>query len=117
AALGEVPDVDPKYLPQVRAGLDRKLGWLPIVLAHMRSEEAAKEAIARFLVSEEAPNNQEVFAVARSGERVLPLIVQHARCQPACGKDDIYLLAAALKEMDPVRAKIAAPLMELAEAR
>jgi HEAT repeat protein len=117
AALADTPKVDPAYLPQVRAGLDRKLGWLPRALGHMDSDEAAREAVARYLVSEDAPSNQENFAVQLSGRRAIPWIVMHARCRPACGKDDIYLLGAALKEMGHERADAAPELMDIAEAQ
>ena len=117
AALSDVPNVDPVYLPQVKAGLDRKLGWLPRVLGHMDSDEAAREAVARYLVSEDAPENQENFAVQLSGRRAIPWIVRHARCRPACAKDDIYLLGSAIEEMGHERAEAAPALMAIAEAR
>ncbi|MFC0682572.1 HEAT repeat domain-containing protein [Lysobacter korlensis] len=116
AALSNTPNIDPVYLPQVKAGLDRKLGWLPRALGRMDSDEAAREAVARFLVSEDAPANQENFAVKLSGRRALPWIVKHARCKPACGENDIYLLAAALKEMGNERGEAAPALMDIAES-
>lgn len=116
AALSNISNVDPAYLPQVKAGLDRKLGWLPRVLGHMDSDEAAREAVARFLVSQDAPNNQENFAVQLSGRRAIPWIVKHARCKPACGENEIYLLAAALKDMGDERGDAASGLMDIAEA-
>lgn len=116
AVLSNISNIDPAYLPQVKAGLDRKLGWLPRALGRMDSDEAAREAVARFLVSEDAPNNQERFAVRLSGRRAIPWIVKHARCKPACGENDIYLLAAALKDMGDERAEAAPALMDIAEA-
>jgi hypothetical protein len=107
--------IDAKYLPQVRAGLDRKLSWLPAVLGDIQSDEAAREAVARFLVSEDAPDNQEGFAVARAGARAIPFIVEAARCDRGCGKDDIFYLGAALADMGPERAAAAPGLLAIAQ--
>lgn len=83
----------------------------------MDSAEAAREAVARYPVSEDAPSNQENFAVQISGRRAIPWIVKYAHCRPACGKNEIYLLDSAIEGMGHVRAEAAPALMEIAEAR
>src|SRR5690606_16104679 len=47
--LRDAPTIDPVYLPQIREGLDRDLGWLAPALARIGTEEAAKEAVNRYL--------------------------------------------------------------------
>jgi len=66
AALRDVKNIDPRFLPQIIQGLDRNLDWLPPALGRINSPEAAKEAVARYLVSESAPYNQEAYAVIGS---------------------------------------------------
>ena len=65
AALRDVKNIDPRFLPQIIQGLDRNLDWLPPALGRINSPEAAKEAVARYLVSESAPYNQEAYAVTQ----------------------------------------------------
>ena len=66
-SLGNASRIDAKYFPQIVAGLDRGLGWLPPALCAMPGEAPAREAVARFLVSKSAPENQGAFAVVRCG--------------------------------------------------
>lgn len=101
AALRDAPRIDARYLPQVRAGLDRGLGWLAPALARMPGDEAAREAVVRFLVSRDAPHNQEAYALELLGERAVPFMVEAAACQRPCARKDHYLLAAVLKDMSP----------------
>lgn len=54
-ALRDAPAIDPAYLPQIRKGLDRGLGWLAPALGRIGTDEAAKEAVDRYLVSDSAP--------------------------------------------------------------
>ena len=99
AALRDVKQIDKKYLPQIIAGLDRKLAWLPPALGRIDSPDAAKEVVKRYLVSESAPHNQEVYAVELSGNRVVPFILEAASCKKRCGERDHYLLGYALGQM------------------
>lgn len=114
AALRDVKRIDPAYLPQIRKGLDRGLGWLPPALSRMDSDEAAKEAVSRFLVSKSAPGNQEAYAVELSGMRAIPYIVDAVRCDAACG-DNARLLGSVLADMsEEARASAAPGLMDIA---
>lgn len=113
--LRDAESIDPIYLDAVKAGLDRGLDWLPPALGRMADDEAAAEAVARFLVSESAPENQEAYAVELSGGRAIPYIVDAARCSKACGERDHYYLAHVLAEMKPHRALAAPGLMSIAE--
>src|SRR5690606_19615953 len=76
--LRDAPTIDPVYLPQIREGLDRDLGWLAPALARIGTEEAAKEAVNRYLVSDSAPDNQEAYAVQLFGSRAIPFMLEHA---------------------------------------
>lgn len=114
AALREAKHIDPAYLPQIRKGLDRGLGWLPLALARMDSDEAAKEAVSRFLVSEGAPNNQEAFAVEQSGLRAIPYIVDAVRCGSACGANTGLLGSVLAGMSEEARANAAPELMNIA---
>lgn len=114
-ALSSAPSIPPEHLPAIRAGLDRKLGWLPGALGRVATDEAAREAVARYLVSRSAPHNQEAFALERQGARALPAILEAARCRAGCGEDDAYHLGAVLREMGAVAAPIVPDLLALAE--
>jgi len=95
--LRDVESIDPRHLPQVKAGLDRKLGWLPPALARMDNDEAAREAVARLLVSDSAPQNQYSYAVELVGARAIPHVVSAARCTGGCkSSNDHYYLGYAL---------------------
>ena len=115
--LRDAPGIDPEYLPQIRAGLDRRLGWLPPALARIDTGDAAREAVDRYLVSESAPYNQEAHAVHLFGARAIPVILERAACVPACDRDTHYLLGAVLREMGPDRALAGPALMRLASDR
>ena len=114
AALRDVKAVDPAFLPQVKAGLDRGLGWLAPALGRMHSDEAAREAVARYLVSKSAPHNQEAYAVKLSGRLAVPYIVEAARCRSGCKSNDFHLLGYALGEMGTEGASAGPGLMEIA---
>lgn len=73
AALRDIDHIDARFPPQIVAGLDRKLPWLPPALANIDSPDAAEEAVKRLLVSRSAPHNQEAVAVRKSGARAIPL--------------------------------------------
>lgn len=113
--LRDASQIDPVYLPEIIAGLDRDLGWLAPALGHMPSDAAAREAVKRLLVSDSAPHNQEAYAVELSGERAIPFIVEAARCSNGCGEQDHYYLGHVLGEMERHRALAAPGLMALAE--
>ena len=99
ATLGDAPRIDPRHLPAIRAGLDRKLGRLAPALARIPGDEPAREAVARYLVSEDAPDNPEGHAIELLGARAVPFMVEAARCDQPCGREDHYLLAHAFQEM------------------
>lgn len=109
--LGGTPSIDPAYLPQIIAGLDRGLGWLPPALARMDSDEAVREAVIRFLRSKTSPHNQEGHAIDLAGRRAVPFIVEAVRDRNV----DDYLLANALERIGPDR-RLAIPAL-LAIAR
>lgn len=113
AALRDAPRIDPKYLPAIRAGLDRELGWLAPALGRMHDSEAAREAVARFLKSKSAPENQEAYAVKLCGALAIPFILEAADCGDRCGARDHELLAHALHQMGPERALAASGLLEI----
>ena len=115
AVLRDAPHIDEKFLPEIRAGLDRDLGWLAPALARMPGEAAAKEAVARYLVSKSAPENQENYALRLLGERALPFMLEAARCDRPCGKRDHYLMSAVLSDMDAVALPILPGLRALIE--
>jgi HEAT repeat protein len=115
AVLRDAPHIDEKFLPEIRAGLDRDVGWLAPALARMPGEAAAKEAVARYLVSKSAPQNQENYALRLLGERALPFMVEAARCDRPCGKSDHYLMSAVLSEMGEVALPILPGLRALIE--
>ena len=116
-ALRDAPKIDPGYLPQLRKGLDRGLGWLAPALARMGTDEAAKEAVDRYLVSESAPENQEAYAVTLSGRRAIPFLVERASCRIPCTDETHYLLGSVLKDMGPERAQAGPGLMRVASDR
>jgi HEAT repeat protein len=109
AALARVQHIDPTYLPRIVAGLDRGLGWLAPALGRMQTDEAASEAVDRFLVSESAPENQEAFAVVLSGTHAVPAILERARCTGGCDEGLHYLLGAVLRRMNEDSRRLAAP--------
>lgn len=99
-ALRDIDHIDSRYLPQIIKGLDRNLDWLPPALGRIDSPEAAKEAVARYLVSESAPHNQEAYAVKLSGRRAIPYIIDAAKCTTPCSPHDHYFLGRILGEME-----------------
>jgi hypothetical protein len=113
--LRDAPQIDPVYLPQIIAGLDRDLGWLAPALGHIPTDAAAHEAVKRLLVSEGAPHNQEAYAVKLSGKRAIPFIVDAARCRDRCGERDHYYMGYVLGEMEQDRALAAPGLLALVE--
>ncbi len=115
--LRDAPAIDPAYLPQIRDGLDRGLGWLAPALARIRTDAAAKEAVDRYLVSKDAPENQEAYAVQLSGRRAIPYMIERASCRIPCTDETHYLLGAVLKEMGPERAEAGPGLMRIARDR
>jgi HEAT repeat protein len=117
AAVGlrDAEYIDPVFLPQIIAGLDRGLGWLAPALGRMPSDAAAREAVARLLVSDSAPHNQEAYAVELAGRRAVPFIVEAARCTTPCAAQDHYLLGYVLGEMGAERALAAPGLSAIAQ--
>lgn len=108
--LRDTPQIDPIHLPEIIAGLDRGLGWLPPALGRMASNEAAREAVSRYLASESAPHNQEAYAVELAGARAIPFIVEAAR-----GADtNHYLLGYALAEIGKAAIPATRDLLDIA---
>lgn len=116
-ALRDAPAIDSIHLPNILRGMDRGLGWLAPALARIGTEEAAAEAVDRFLVSRDAPTNQEAFAVELLGRRAIPIIVERARCRTSCKVDTHYLLGHVLGKMGPERSQAGPALMEIASDR
>ena len=115
AGLRDVKVIDPVYFPQIVRGLDRGLGWLAPALGRIDTSEAADEAVARLLVSEDAPANQEAYAVRLSGRRAVPAIVAHAACRRSCDEKTHWILGAVLADMDPeARRDAASGLLDIA---
>lgn len=113
-ALRDVPVINSVYLPQIRRGLDRGLGWLAPALARIGTAEAAKEAVDRYMASDSSPGNQEAYALHLLGRRTFPFLLEYARCLRAC-KDTTYdLLRFVLAELGPERAEIGPPLLAIA---
>lgn len=104
-ALRETKYLDRRFLPQIKAGLDRGLGWLPPILCRMEGDDVAREAVARFVVSRSAPHNQEAFALKVCGRRAIAPMVEAARCAKPCPADMHANLAAVLADMKDVRAE------------
>lgn len=106
ATLRDCKHIHPKYLPQIIAGLDRGIGWLPGALGKMDSDKAAKEAVKRYLAADSSPQNQEAYAVRLQGARAIPFILEAAKANGGKDSQVYYLLGYVLGEMEPaVRAK------------
>lgn len=112
-ALRNTKHIDAKYLPDIIAALDSKdrPGWLAPALARIDTDEAAREAVRRYVGSRSAPDNQEAFAIELSGRRAVPFIIEAALCKTPCGKRDHYELGSVLREMDAESKKAAAELI------
>jgi len=106
--------IDPVFLPQVIAGLDRGLDNLPLALPSMHSSNACKEAVARYLASQSAVYGREAGAVKICGSRAIPFIVEAAQCRATCKRGDHYLLGLVLGEMGHERAQAVPGLLRLA---
>lgn len=115
--LRDAPAIDPAYLPQVIEGLDRGVGWLAPALARIGTDEAAQEAVNRYLLSEGAPHNQEAYALKILGHRAIPFMLDRAACNQPCQDDTHYLLGAVLRQMGPERAAAGPGLMAIASDR
>lgn len=114
AALGDVETIHPKFLPQIRVGLDRGIPWLPRALGRIGTEEAAEEAVKRYLAADSSPGNQEAYAIRTLGSIAIPPIVEAARCrQGDCDGRHYSLLGHALASVDADRTKAARDLFEI----
>lgn len=113
-ALRETKHLDRRFLPQIKAGLDRGLGWLAPALCRMEGDDVAREAVARFVVSRSAPNNQEAFALKICGRRAIAPMVEAARCANSCPADVHANLAAVLADMKEMRAEAVPGLLAIA---
>lgn len=114
--LRDIKTIDARHLPAIEAGLDRGLGWLPPALARIGTDEAARSAVARFLISDTSPGNQEAYALEVFGERALPHIVAAARCASGCRTDrDHHNLADVLARLGPTAAPAVPGLLSIAE--
>lgn len=114
--LRDIKTIDARHLPAIEAGLDRGLGWLPPALARIGTDEAARSAVARFLISDTSPGNQEAYALEMFGERALPHIVAAARCTSGCRTDrDHWNLAEVLKRLGPTAAPAVPGLLSIVD--
>lgn len=112
AALGDYEHIDAKYFPEIVAGLDRDIGWLVRALGRIETNEAAKEAVARYLAAETSPQNQEVYAVELQGARAIPFIMAAAKANNGKDAKVYYLLGYVLGEMPPDKRMKAAPALK-----
>jgi len=112
ATLRDCKHIDPEYLPQIIAGLDRGIGWLPGALGKMDSDEAAKEAVKRYLAADSSPQNQEAYAVRLQGARAIPFLIEAAKADGGKDSQVYYLLGYALGEMDPDERAKAIPALK-----
>lgn len=106
--------LDRRFLPQIKAGLDRGLGWLPPALCRMEGDDVAREVVSRFVVSRSAPNNQEAYALKVCGRRAIAPMVEAARCAKSCPADMHANLAAVLADMKEMRAEAVPGLLAIA---
>jgi HEAT repeat protein len=114
--LRDVETIDPRYLPQIEAGLDRDLGWLAPALARIGTDKAARVAVQRFLISDSAPENQEAYAVKLFGAQAVPYIIAAARCEGGCKtQNDHRNLGAVLGEMGANGAQAVPGLLTIAK--
>ncbi|HET7845126.1 MAG TPA: HEAT repeat domain-containing protein, partial [Xanthomonadales bacterium] len=114
-ALGEVPHIDAQYLPAIRRGLDRDLAGLAPALAAIDSDDAVREAMARYLRSGDDFGLE--MALDRMGKRAVPVIVEAARCASACAPDQDRRLWSLLLHFSPggARREVADGLMAIVE--
>ena len=113
-ALRDTKHIDVRFLPQIKAGLDRGLGWLAPALCRMDDSDAAREAVDRFIRSRSAPHNQEAYALKLCADRAIPHMVEAARCSTACEQSIHYNLGYVLGGMGPERVTAAPGLLEIA---
>ncbi|GGA80125.1 hypothetical protein GCM10011521_17960 [Arenimonas soli] len=106
--------IDERHLPALVDGLDRDLGWLAPALAAVPGERAADEAVARYLVSDSAPENQEGYAIERLGARAVPALLRAARCSQGCDRDTRYRLIGIFGNAGDVLSDAAPTLLEMA---
>src|SRR6187549_3921431 len=109
AVLRDVDHIDARYLPQIVAGLDRNLGWLPPAVCAIPGKAAARAAVMHFLVSKDAPTNQAAVAIERCGSRAVPFIVEAAKCERGCPPRAHSNLAYVLRNMDSGTAAMIGP--------
>ncbi|NUS60280.1 MAG: HEAT repeat domain-containing protein, partial [Lysobacter sp.] len=114
--LAEGGPVDPQYLPQIVAGLDRRLYNLPIALGSIHTDEAARHAVRYYVDTGAHGTGSAAAAITRLGELAVPHIVQATRDSPCCDRHDTALrLAELMRELDEKGASAAPALMAIAE--
>lgn len=84
-------------------------------LAAVPGDEAAREAVARYLVSDSAPHNQEFFAIEKMGARALPALLDAARCDGPCDPDRVDRLVGLFSGMGDALAGALPTLVARAE--
>lgn len=108
ATLGDCVRIDEKYLPEIIKGLDRGVGWLPRALGKIESDQAAQEAVKRYVKASTSPDNQEAYSVRLQGARALPHILETATANNGRDERIYYLLGQAIGEMGKAEQKQAA---------
>lgn len=114
--LGSIKPIDPRYLPQISAGLDRGLLWLPMALAGTGTTEAAAELVRRYLSAPRGSETAYFAAIKEMAALVAPIVVAKARCTDLCGAEFHLRMSQVMPLLGDSRAKAGFGLMEIAES-
>ncbi|WP_213435748.1 MULTISPECIES: HEAT repeat domain-containing protein [Lysobacteraceae] len=113
-ALVAGPAVDPRFLPQLVAALDRDLRNLPIALGSIHTDEAARHLVRHYMASNAYPGGAAAEGVKREGALAVPHLVEATRNARCCDHADAARLAGLLHEMQDKAAGAAPGLMAIA---
>ncbi|WP_161786936.1 HEAT repeat domain-containing protein [Noviluteimonas dokdonensis] len=113
--LVEGPAVDPRFLPQLVAGLDRNLYNLPIALGTIHTDEAARHLVRYYMASNAHSGGSAAVGVGRAGERAVPFIVEATRNARCCDHADADRLVGLVDEMGETAAGAAPGLVVIAQ--
>lgn len=116
ASMGLVdgPAVDPRFLPELVAGLDRNLHDLPIAVGTIHTDEAARHLVRFYMTSNAHTGGSAAVGVAMAGERAVPYIVEATRNARCCDHADAERLSGLVGEMGEKAAGAAPGLMAIA---
>jgi len=109
-SLGFIETIDPKYMPAIRRGLERRIPWLTRALGGVGTDEAAELCVEIYLRDPSSPSNQPGFVITKFGAKPLPYLF--AALQKPERQDDMeyfqqgpgrtaWLIGCALAEMEP----------------